>query len=614
MAVNPQTPGVYIDEIPVFPASVAGVSTAVPAFIGYVEKAERNGAGILFNTPVRISSLLEYETIFGGAQAQAFTIGIADTAVVNTPTQRVITVAKGTESKFRMYYNVQMYFSNGGGPCYIVPIGLYSGPVTLPNKDDMLLGLTAISKEDEPTLLVIPEAVSLATAGHTRTVYDAALDQCQILKDRFTIMDVKDTGVPNTDASNFRTNDVGPDNLKYGASYYPFVNSTLNFGLSDRLLHIGSQTYNASPVTNSALIEVFHNATEFTLVKAQEALNYVQIAIAKNLTLSAGFLLTAGYAGDAEDAATDAHDAADDVEAAAATFYTSSVAATTSTETIGGLASTAASTYDGTRSTANANALINALKNLINSATSTIAAGYTDTADYNVDRATNNLPLIVAGSLSQFKTANPSIYNLIMAQITSYQVKVNPSGALAGIYARVDADRGVWKAPANVGVRSITGPTINITNAQQDSLNIDATSGKSINVIRSFVGRGTLVWGARTLAGNDNEWRYINVRRLFNYVEESIQEATAFVVFEPNTANTWFKVKGMIEAFLTGLWRDGALAGASSKEAFFVRVGLGITMTADDILNGKMYVEVGMAAVRPAEFIILKFEHKLQES
>jgi phage tail sheath protein FI len=104
------------------------------------------------------------------------------------------------------------------------------------------------------------------------------------------------------------------------------------------------------------------------------------------------------------------------------------------------------------------------------------------------------------------------------------------------------------------------------------------------------------------------------VRRLFIYVEESVKKATEFVVFEPNTANTWFRVKGMIEAFLTGLWRDGALAGSTTQDAFFVNVGLGVTMTADDILNGRMIVEVGMAAVRPAEFIILRFEHKLQES
>ena len=189
-----------------------------------------------------------------------------------------------------------------------------------------------------------------------------------------------------------------------------------------------------------------------------------------------------------------------------------------------------------------------------------------------------------------------------------------PSGAVAGIYARVDAERGVWKAPANVSVNAVIAPTIKITNQDQSTLNVDATSGKSINAIRNFTGKGTLVWGARTLAGNDNEWRYVPVRRLYIFVEESIKKATEFVVFEPNDANTWLRVKTMIENFLAGLWRDGALAGATTSDAFFVNVGLGQTMTAQDILEGRMNVEIGLAAVRPAEFIILKFSHKLQES
>ena len=135
-----------------------------------------------------------------------------------------------------------------------------------------------------------------------------------------------------------------------------------------------------------------------------------------------------------------------------------------------------------------------------------------------------------------------------------------------------------------------------------------------MNAIRSFAGKGTLVWGARTLAGNDNEWRYVSVRRFFNMVEESVKKSTYWAVFEPNDANTWIKVKSMIENYLIQKWRDGALAGAKPEQAFFVKVGLGQTMTAQDILEGRMNVEIGMAVVRPAEFIILKFSHKMQES
>ncbi|MDI9311627.1 MAG: phage tail sheath C-terminal domain-containing protein, partial [Limnohabitans sp.] len=205
-------------------------------------------------------------------------------------------------------------------------------------------------------------------------------------------------------------------------------------------------------------------------------------------------------------------------------------------------------------------------------------------------------------------------YNIIKAEISNLPITLPPSAVMAGVYARVDKDRGVWKAPANVGLNYVIKPSIKITNDMQDSLNVDTVAGKSINAIRSFTGKGTLVWGARTLAGNDNEWRYVPVRRFFNMAEESIKKATEQFVFEPNDANTWIRVRAMIENFLILQWRAGALAGAKPEQAFYVRVGLGQTMTADDILNGYMIVEIGMAVVRPAEFIILRFSHKMQEA
>jgi len=201
----------------------------------------------------------------------------------------------------------------------------------------------------------------------------------------------------------------------------------------------------------------------------------------------------------------------------------------------------------------------------------------------------------------------------LKANIDKLSVVLPPSAAIAGVYARVDNRRGVWKAPANEGLLSVIGPVVKITNEEQENLNVDPTAGKSINAIRSFTGKGTLVWGARTLAGNDNEWRYISVRRLFNLIEESIQKATMFAVFEANTALTWLKVRTMIESYLEGLWQQGAFAGATAEQAFFVNVGLGQTMTEQDVLEGRMIIEIGVAAVRPAEFIILKFSHKLQE-
>ena len=173
--------------------------------------------------------------------------------------------------------------------------------------------------------------------------------------------------------------------------------------------------------------------------------------------------------------------------------------------------------------------------------------------------------------------------------------------------------QGVWKAPANVGVLTLRGPSQIITDDQQEQLNIDIIGGKSINAIRSFTGKGTLVWGARTLAGNDIQWRYIAVRRLFIMLEASLQNAIAFVVFEPNDETTWIKVKDMIDTYLFGLFQQGALAGTTPAETFFTRVGLGSTMTPQDILEGRMIVEVGVAAVRPEAFTVLSFEYNMQE-
>jgi len=161
---------------------------------------------------------------------------------------------------------------------------------------------------------------------------------------------------------------------------------------------------------------------------------------------------------------------------------------------------------------------------------------------------------------------------------------------------------------------NVVEPVVELDDARQDDLIVDAITGKSINPISVFAGKGTLVWGARMLAGNDNERRYMPLLRFFNMVEESVTKSTHWTVFEPNDASTWRKVRGLIENYLTQKWREGALAGATPKDAYFVNCSLGTTMSAQDILEGRMNVEIGMAAVRPAEFIVFRFSHKLQES
>lgn len=410
------TPGVYIKELNLLPPSVAEVSTAIPAFVGYTEK----GPSL---EPSRITSMLEYEEIFGGPQVT--TINADGDIVLGS-------------SIFHLFYQLEMFFRNGGGACYVTSVGGYN---VAPQDSVLIDGINKLKSEDEPTLLVVPEA--------TNGIYNEILQHCKDRKDRFAILDVDMDRVQSLRAAVTAA-------LDYGAVYTPYL--ITNLSIQDK--HV------------------------------------------------------------AEEGVT----------------------------------------------------------------------------------------------LDQIKGNNTKRYWEIKALLAKHPIVLPPSGAIAGLYARIDRERGVWKAPANTGLIGVVAPTVKISDDDQALLNSDATSGKSINAIRSFPGKGTLVWGARTLDGNSNEWRYINVRRLFIMIEESIQKATQFAVFEPNTASTWLKVKAMIESYLYGLWQRGALAGSKPEHAYFVRVGLNVTMTQQDILEGIMRVSVGIAAVRPAEFIQISFSHKLQES
>lgn len=193
-----------------------------------------------------------------------------------------------------------------------------------------------------------------------------------------------------------------------------------------------------------------------------------------------------------------------------------------------------------------------------------------------------------------------------MAEACALVYFIPPSPAMAGVCTAVDNSRGVWKAPANVSLANVAKPAVDISSADQQSHNVDI-SGKSINAICNVVGRGSLVWSARTLDGNSQEWRYISVRRTISMIEENFRVATRSMVFEPNDANTWINMKSMIGKYLNGIWKRGGLVGEKPEHAFFVRVGLGEMMTAEDILQGKLRVSLGVALTHPTEFILVTF-------
>lgn len=464
-----KTPGVYIEEISKFPPSIAAVETAIPAFIGFTATAADEKGNPLTNKPTRITSLLEYERFFGNAKLEAFSVDLAQSGSEIAVTFQT----KPNLPEYFLYYSMQLFYANGGGPCYVMSIG---DQVVAPTEKLFTDAFLVLEGYDEPTLLVFPDSCKLNDIQHGNVV-DASLGHCKKLQDRFTIADVRNAIAGGTDTNAEVTtlfrNEVASDLelVKYGAAYFPYLNTSLPFRTDDANITINSHTG----------------------VPAGE-------------------------------------------EVAAHTV------------------------------------------------------------------------------LSTIKTTHTAIYNAVKQFVATAIVTVPPSGAVAGVYARVDGSRGVWKAPANVSIMNVIEPALMITNDLNDGLNIDATSGKSVNAIRAFSGKGTLVWGARTLAGNDNENRYVPVRRFLIFAEESIKKAVAFFVFEPNDANTWTKVRSMIESFLTRQWREGALAGAKPDDAFYVSVGLNKTMSPQDILDGYMIVEIGLAIVHPAEFIVLRFAQKMQQS
>ena len=234
MATTYKTPGVYVEEISVFPPSVSQVETAIPAFIGYTEKAKKVEDDDLLKVPTRITSLLEYAQYFGGADKEEnLVVNINDDYSSGSLVRTIEAPAPTTKSPYLMYYSLQMYFANGGGPCYIISVGDYSsGTVSKSDLGSASGGLAELAKEDEPTLILFPDATNVNNVTNFYDLYEEALTQCNKLQDRFTIIDTYNQS--STFAETLRTQiSLGTDFLKYGAAYYPWLKTTLPYAYDE---------------------------------------------------------------------------------------------------------------------------------------------------------------------------------------------------------------------------------------------------------------------------------------------------------------------------------------------------------------------------------------------
>lgn len=500
MAATLATPGVYIEEKSSFGSSVVPVQTAIPAFIGYTEKASR-GSKDLTNEPTKISSLGQFEELFGGAPETKFTIETSEDFITGFQLSFV------DNTRFLMHNSMRFFYANGGGDCYIVSVGNYDETIDAGKLNDPKGGgLAALEKHLEPTLVVVPDAVLLSEAD-CYSLQAAVLSHCGFkMKNRFAILDVyngtQERTFDDEDAIGKFREGVGSNFLMWGASYYPFLNTTL----------VKSSEIDYTKIENlDGLIEV--------LTKE----------VADNL---------------ASESITEAR-------------------------------------AEG----------INAEINKISE-------------DNDADA--------VKSLHSTLTVISPKL-NMIIAEMSEMLNLMPPSSAMAGAYAMVDFTASVAQSPANISLGSVISPAVNINNDNQEDLNLPL-NGKAVNAIRSFQGKGVLVWGARTLDGNSKDYRYISVRRTMTYLEQSIKFAAEAFVFSPNNSTTWSTLRATVINFLTNQWQSGLLAGQSPEDAFDVEIGLGSTMTPNDILDGVLKMTIKVAITRPAEFIVITFEQQQQKS
>jgi len=493
-----KTPGVYVVENNAFPNSVIEVATAVPAFIGYTKIAQ-DGEKSLHKKPWRISSLAEFMEYFGGEPDSIFSFTeTTDKALKNTST---LIALNGDTSKFysvsrkdsfNLYYNMKLFFANGGESCYIVSVGSYADDFS---EDALAGGIDILSKEREPTMVVVPEAVNTATAQACYDIQTAVVKHCGQNKNRIAILDVYNGNKARTDTAagdvvaKFREQ-IGTEFLNYAAAYYPWLNTSV--------------------VSESEI--TFRNIDEENLGDFKTVLK----SHSPNLAV-----------------------------------YIDAIGASTD-------------------------------KKLLDTAHKVLC---------------DQCPFYAA------------IIKEMLHQVNLFP----PSAAMAGIFTQTDQTKGVWKAPANTGLANVISTSVNISHTDQEDLNVPM-DGKAINAIRYFTGEGIKVWGARTLDGNSADWRYISVRRTMIMLEESIKNVARAFVFEPNVANTWVIVRSTISNFLNGIWKRGGLAGAVPEDAYSVHIGLGNTMTPDDILEGIMRITVLVAVSRPAEYIEITFMQQMQKS
>lgn len=627
-----KTPGVYIVEKNAFPNSVVEVATAVPAFVGHTEQADNHNTPLLMR-PWPISSMAEYHQYFGGPPKPKFSLSEASDpseaqfqalSEPDKPASRtgykLAQVRGSAGGDYGLYTALRHFFQNGGGRCYVVSIGDYGQEL---DPELFRKGIDVLKKEQEPTMLLVPEAVRFADPDICKDIQQAMLNHCGYeMRNRVAILDVwngdKPREFPEGDPVSAFRGRLGINFLDFAAAYYPWLNTSV---VGEKEIDYQNIDADSLELLSTLLrAELNLPATVDASTKSQVRAMWDEITKLKQNFIPS-VVADARQQRDEAAAKTARAKVAADAKAAQKSDAEIAAALKDFDDQQKAAGDDAAAKHKAARDAfkadfvAKAKAADTALTDAEADAQAEAAA---DVWEANYDNPLSSAALEagvqVRRELLNKTLANASgVYKAVLTEVRRQLNVLPPSSAMAGIYTMVDNTRGVWKAPANVSLNGVISPTVSISAEQQEDLNVSA-QGKSINAIRSFIGEGVLVWGARTLDGNSLDWRYINVRRTMIMLEESCRLAAKAMVFEPNTANTWITIKSMISNFLTSVWKRGGLMGAVPEDAFSVHVGLGETMTPNDVLEGILRVTVLVAMVRPAEFIEITFQQQMPKS
>jgi phage tail sheath protein FI len=567
---------------------MVGVATAVPIFIGYTETAADPVSGkSVYLEAIPLSSMAEYRSYFGtaydapGAVAKASGTTFDFEAFswdgsANPPASAFYMVATsvtpaGTMTwvpQFNLYATMRAFFANGGGKCFVISVANYSGttsaaPPASPtpaaiSASDLLAGLAVSNDLSGGTMLVVPDAClmvegdakgALSYPGY-QSVAVEMMRQAGTLQDRMAILDLPGA----LDPANWTVDAMQEEaNAFYtaiapAASWFSY-GATYGPALQSSLLAGTDLTY-ANLAGTAASAALMNN-----LLTTQALTLYPPVTSGSaEISFPAGFVTVAAHI-------------------AAAFPVAGAVPVASDPANVVGVAQGLAVALPGTVAVPADSAGVKALDQYLLGA----------------------LPLL--GTIQQTLADKLNI--------------VPPSGAVAGAWALNDAERGVWNAPANMTLNQVTAPMLLLNDTQQAGYNVPL-NGNAINILRAQVNRGTVIWGARTLDGNSNDYRFIQVRRTLIYIEQSIKQALEPFAFSANDGATWVAATAMISNFLTQLWTEGGLMGDKASDAFTVQCGLGSTMTGQDILNGYMIVSITLQMIHPAEFIELTFTQKMQ--